>query len=208
MKPGGNVRRLAACSAPLALILLGAAAVSGRAAPRATIQGAPSLTIGSVVPAAPCGSVTLPLTIAAADHAISSLAFAVDYSARALALDPTDADADGQPDAIRFHLSGAFSTVVTPRAAQDGVGQLDFAVFDPAPPLERLPDGVLVDLTLLVRPGLRTDGNIAVRFGTAPPPSFGDTSGASVAGAAVDGMVRLGASLGSCLMLPELPVGR
>jgi uncharacterized repeat protein (TIGR01451 family) len=142
----------------------------------------PALAMPDQVSAVPGGLATVPVTFAANDHSITSLAFSVDYDETWLALDPADHDGNGIPDAVIFSLPGDFTASVT-LDEDDTDGEVDVFIGDIAPPLTSLSDGPIAFMILDVgsSPG-STQG--AVRFSLDPKASFGDTSGQSVPGTA------------------------
>ncbi len=143
----------------------------------------PALTLPDQVPAVPSGLVTLPVSFAANGHSITSLAFSVDYDETWLALDPTDRDGNGIPDAVIFSLPGDFTYSVT-FDGDDADGEVDIFIGDISPPLTSLSDGPIVFMILNVDSSSgSTQG--AVRFSLDPAASFGDTSGQSVPGTAM-----------------------
>ncbi len=196
-------RRGVASAAGLALAvwLGGAAGVPAVAGPAQPPAG-PSLTIAADVPATPGGTAQVPLTFKAGGAEIASLAFSVDYDSALLSIDPADEDGDGVPDAVAFDLPGAFVTIVS-LDPTDADGELDVVITDLIPPLARLPDGDLVQVTF-------DAGDPAgplsspVRFSRDPPASFGSTSGTSIPGATADGSVRFGAGVAGRIYLPLL----
>lgn len=142
----------------------------------------PALAMPDQVSAAPGGLATVPVTFDANGHSITSLIFSVDYDETWLALDPTDHDGNGVPDAVIFSLPGDFTASVTFDEG-DADGEVDVFIGDISPPLTSLSDGPMVFLLLDAdsSPG-KTQG--AVRFSLDPAASFGDTSGQSVPGTA------------------------
>jgi len=124
----------------------------------------------------------VPVTFAANDHSITSLAFSVDYDETWLALDPTDRVGNGIPDAVVFSLPGDFTPSVI-FDESDADGEVDIFIGDISPPLTALSDGPIAFMILNAAssPG-RTEG--AVLFSLDPSASFGDTSGRSVPGPA------------------------
>ena len=141
----------------------------------------PALTMPEEVQAV-AGQAIVPLTFAANGHSITSLAFSVDYDETWLALDPTDRDGNGVPDAVVFSLPGDFTYSVTFDEG-DADGEVDIFIGDITPPLTSLSDGPFVFMLLDAdsSPG-GTQG--AVRFSLDPAASFGDTSGQSIPGTA------------------------
>lgn len=151
-----------------------------------TTSAAPMLTIGSATPEG--SSVTLPVSLDSSGANISSVAFSIDYDETRLALDPTDADGDDVPDALRLTTPDGFELVAT-FDASDTDGEIDIFIGDLAPALATLPDGAILSVTLDV---VEQSGSIAaVRVATEPAVSFGTTQGASVAGSGTGGVVRL-----------------
>lgn len=150
--------------------------------PVPSLAEGPALTLPDQVPAVPGGLVTLPVSFAANGHSITSLAFSVDYDETWLALDPTDRDGNGIPDAVVFSLPGDFTYSVTFDGG-DADGEVDIFIGDISPPLTSLSDGPIVFMILNVdSPPGSTER--AVRFSLDPTASFGDTSGQSVPGTA------------------------
>lgn len=157
---------------------------------------APVLSIGSAAPTV--GRVTLPVSLSSGDAAVSSVAFSIDYDETQLAFDPTDADGDGTPDALRLATPDGF-TLSTTFDASDTDGEIDIFVGDLSPALDELPDGTLLFLTLdLVG---QPDDTAAVRIAADPAVSFGTPQGVSVAGSGTDGTVQPGTT-GPALYLP------
>ncbi len=129
------------------------------------------------------GTVLVPIDFNAAGHAITSLVFSLDLDAERLAFDPSDADGDGLPDAVRL-----LGTPLSWRSARfdptDIDGELDILLADLAAEASTLADGRLFEIELRI---LDSDVSLgdAVRFAADPAASFGDTAGRSVPGDAV-----------------------
>jgi hypothetical protein len=141
----------------------------------------PALTMPEEVQAV-AGQAIVPLTFAANGHSITSLAFSVDYDETWLALDPTDRDGNGVPDAVVFSLPGDFTYSVTLDEG-DADGEVDIFIGDITPPLTSLSDGPFV--FMLLDADSSPDGTQgAVLFSLDPVASFGDTAGQSVPGTA------------------------
>ena len=148
----------------------------------------PSLTIGSAT-AAPNTAVTLPITFDSGGNGISSLVFSVDFDPSLLLFDESDNNLDGIPDAIDFNVPVSFAPSVTYDAA-DSDGELDFAIFDFAPPLASLPNGVIATMTFMTA-DVGSETVTAVNFSTDPPPSFGSNTGQSIPGTTTGGTVTI-----------------
>jgi hypothetical protein len=158
----------------------------GTLSPAAATEGAmlatlnaPVLTVGAAQPASD-GTVALPILLDSGDHAISSLFFAMDYDERGYALDPTDRDGDGIPDALHLDLPDGFEAIVRVDA-DDTAGELDILLADVSYPLTAMPDGTLGTLTLDIV-DTPTDATTAARVGSSPAVSFGNTEGAEIPG--------------------------
>ncbi|MCE7987352.1 MAG: hypothetical protein DYG89_39800 [Caldilinea sp. CFX5] len=184
----------------------GAAPVSARPHPAsfAAPQTGPALSIaaGQVVTAGQ--AIQVPIAFQSNGHAIAAMIFSVDFDEQCLALDPTDQNQDGRPDAISWQLpAGQMASVVVDLSDSDG--ELDFTIADYFPPFIVVPDrAALVTLTLntTCQPAPGTSITAAVAFSTGPAPSFGSTSGASVAGSATDGSVIIHSSTPEPTMTP------
>ncbi len=151
----------------------------------------PTLSIPGRPGAAPGEPVEIPIDFTAYGHDIAAATFSIDYDETCLAFDPTDADADGLPDAIAFSVPAAFDvTVFTDLGDTDG--EIDVAVFD-LPPIATLPDGLLATLTLdtLCDPAPDPGLQAPVLFSLDPPASFGDTEGGDVPGVAEGNLVKI-----------------
>jgi len=152
-------------------------------------QSGPELGIGDVA-ARPGAAVEVPIRFGAKGHEISTLLFSIDYDSTALLLDPADADGDGVPDAVALKLPAGLvgSATLDPN---DTDGELDVLITGMQAPLPKVPDGTVVVLTFRPQSGSGEEGDAAaVGFASTPPPSFGSTTGQSVAGSASAGTVR------------------
>jgi hypothetical protein len=161
-----------------------------------TAEAAPVLHIGSAT--AEGGSVTLPVSLDSGGTSVSSVAFSIDYDETRLAFDPTDANGDGVPDALRLTTPDGFDLSATVDVSR-AEGEIALFIGDLTPALAALPDGALLTLTfdLIGAPS----GTAAVRVAAAPAVSFGTPTGTSVAGSGTNGAVRLSAG-STTLYLP------
>ncbi|MCA9994880.1 MAG: PKD domain-containing protein [Anaerolineales bacterium] len=148
----------------------------------------PSLTIGSAT-VAPNTVVTLPITFDNGGNNISSLVFSVDFDPSLLLFDNSDNNLDGIPDAIDFNVPVAFAPSVT-FDASDTDGELDFAIFDFAPPLASLPSGDIATITFTTA-DVGSEVVTAVNFSTDPSASFGSNTGQSIPGTTTNGSVTI-----------------
>jgi hypothetical protein len=182
-------------------------AACGTGAPWAVAQpgSGPTLSIPTGLPATPGGDVVVPIAFAARGADVASLVFSIDYDTELLTVDPTDADDDGSPDAVAFHLPGGFVTTVLLDPA-DADGELDIVITDLLPPLSRLPDGDLVKVTFATADS-PAPITTPIRFSSDPSPSFGSTTGSTVAGTWAEGSVRIGAAPAASISLPRLVRG-
>ena len=174
------------------LIILSAVALwglpdEGIASLLAAPLSGPSLVIPDLIPAQPGESVVIPVTFNSNSTDIASIIFSIDYDERYLTFDPT------VPGALVFHLpSGQGFVSDCTLNASDTDGEMDCVITQFTPPLDPIPDGVLLEFILQV--GTPASGVIAaVNFSVDPSPSFGGTSGQSVpAGLIDDGSVKIG----------------
>ncbi len=184
------------------LIFDGPGACSGgvTTASLSTLTADLSLSTPGRVMASPNAQVVVPITYTAGEeHAISSLAFSVDYDADWLGLDATDVNGDDIPDAITFDLPPGFEAFAT-FDPNDVNGELDFFIIDIAPPLNPLSDGVIATITF--NTGDPSVGGAEIRFSHSPAASFGDTTGKSVAGVTEGGSVVNAVTTWHYLYLP------
>lgn len=160
-------------------------------APVAAPQAGPALAIaaGQVVTAGQ--AIQVPIAFQSNGNAIAAMIFSLDFDEQCLAFDPADQNQDGRPDAITWQLpAGLVASVVVDLSDSDG--ELDFTIADYFPPFVVVPDRaalVTVLLNTTCQPAPGTSVTAAVAFSTNPDPSFGSTSGASVAGSTSDGSV-------------------
>jgi hypothetical protein len=147
----------------------------------------PSLVIPDLIPSNPGGSVVIPVTFDSNGEDIASIIFSIDYDERYLTFDP------GVPNAVVFNLPSSQGFVSNCELNKlDLDGEMDCYVTQLTPPLDPIPDGVLLQFILQV--GTPASPVIApVGFSNDPAPSFGDTTGQSVpAGLIDDGSVEIG----------------
>ena len=179
-------RRLLVVSLAFMLLIVGGLA-SGNAILAA---GEPNLSISSNIAAYEGLTVSVPVSFTNNGSEIASTAFSLDFDQSCLAFDPTDEDQDGIPDAITFNfLPPAFNSFVSFNG-DDTDGELDLLIGDLTPPLEALPDGIIlaiVEFTTTCQPTVIAP----VEFSSAPPASFGDTGADTVSGTVTDGSVEI-----------------
>ena len=155
----------------------------------------PQLSISTNIPANANSTVVVPIQFTSNGFDIASTVFSIDYDQTLLSFDDTI------PDAIDFNLPSDFSGACSPDLA-DTDGEIDCFILDPLVPLESLPDGVVLNLTLRTKNPL-SPALADVGFSTtSPPASFGDTTGASVPGSTLDGSVQIGEGFPSWAYLP------
>ena len=160
----------------------------------AAIAG-PQLSISSSIPANPNSTVVVPVIFTSNGANISSTVFSIDYDETWLSFDET------VPNAIEFTLPTAFAGQCSPDQA-DPDGEIDCFIIDPLVPLESLPDGVLLNITLRTKNPLSPVVAKAGFSTSSPAASFGDTNGQSVPGSTLDGSVQIGAGIPSWVYLP------
>jgi hypothetical protein len=144
--------------------------------------GAPTLHIGSATAAG--SSVALPVSLDSGEAEVSSIVFTIDYDEARLAFDPTDADGDGVPDALRLTTTDGFDLSSTVDVSKTD-GEIAISLGDLTLPLAALPDGEVISLTF-DHVG-QTGGEAEVRVADV---SFGTPQGSSIAGGSTSGSVR------------------
>lgn len=155
------------------------------AAPVAPVEGLPglALSIPAGLTAERDGKVLVPIHLATGGSQLNSLIFSLDYDESTFAFDPTDADHDGVPDAVRIDLGATIRSVTV--NSDDAYGELDFIFtsFSSVP----FPDGIVAEVEL-EHHGSSSE-EVAMRLSRSPAPSFGGVSGQSLPGQAHDGSV-------------------
>ena len=156
---------------------------------QASSGSAPALSMTLASSGADGDQVTVPVAFSGGGHDIASLAFSLDYDKTQLRFDPTDANGDGIPDALRFNLPPGFTGTVY-HDGSDMDGELGVVVADLAAPIEALADGVVAEVTFIVDAFMGTD-TMNVSFSQHPGASFGSTTGQSVPGNTSNGVVLI-----------------
>lgn len=138
-------------------------------------------------------TVEIPISLRGNGEAIAGAAFRINFDAQQVAVNPTDANHDGIPDAIRFNVPVDLMRSV--KVGEDGAS-IDIAVADLSLPLFELPDNVLVKVAVTVKP---SGAAIPLQIGLNNA-SLGNTNGMNVP---VDVEV-VGQAMESRLYLPVL----
>jgi hypothetical protein len=147
----------------------------------------PSLSIPDMIPAEPGESVVIPVTFESNGSDIASIVLSIDFDEHYLTFDPS------VPGALTFHLpSGQGFVYDCALDASDLDGEIDCYITQLMPPLDPIPDGVILEFILQV--GTPVSPVVArVGFSIDPSPSFGDTEGQSVPAGLIDeGSVAIG----------------
>jgi hypothetical protein len=145
---------------------------------------APVMSIPSQIAADPNSTVKVPVSFTGNSNSVSSVVFSIDYDNTWLQYD------NSLPNPLTVSIPNGFVGTCTPNTA-DTFAEINCFVYDPTPPLDVMPDRVLVTVTL--RTGNAPGGTIApVNFSSTNPVSFGNTSGQAVAGSGVNGSVKIG----------------
>lgn len=142
---------------------------------------------------------TVPVNFAGQGLHIAATAFAVNFDESCLRLDPTDADSNGIPDAVKLMTPPGFELIARANIS-DTNSELNLFIGDLTPPLTALPDGPLVtiDLKASCQPQ-ETPLPVRVGFATAPSASFSDLQGVTMPGQLVEGAVAIQPGLsGDC----------
>lgn len=156
------------------------------------VQPVPALAIEEAIPAAEHETVDVGVALYTAGASIAATAFSVDYDQTCLAFDDTDANGDGVPDALAFHVPAGFA-VTAFHDPGDGDGEIDILIADLAPPISTLADGPLVTLTFTATCSPAAGSTILapVVFSTHPSATFGDGLAVDVAGTTTGGSVKI-----------------
>lgn len=178
--------------------------------PPATTLGG-SLEQGPILQIAAGGSVTsgqvftVPIHYQSNGFAIAATSFSLDLDQSCLALDLSDNNKDGRPDAIRFATPSGLNASASVNLADED-GEIDIIVADYFPPFVTLPDLtplLEIQLTAVCQPAPGATQQAYVAFSSDPPPSFGSTTGGSIMGTAIDGFVTIvGPALPTATLTP------
>ena len=148
----------------------------------------PTLTLPANAVGGQGGSVTLPILFNSGGLELASLLFSINIDESKLGFDPTDTDNNCAPDGVRF--SAALPASMVKCASYDGtdtVGEIDFTIADFSRNPRALSGGILVTLTLTVKPTAVVGSTAPVAFGLR---SFGGRNG-DVEGTVVNGAVLI-----------------
>jgi hypothetical protein len=99
----------------------------------------------NIVPTVDGSAISVPVTLDAKGGAIAGAAFTLTYDPQRAALDPTDADGDGLPDAVVFAIDSSLKRSVSVDAE---AGTIKIAVYGLSLPLPTLADGVVATVRL------------------------------------------------------------
>lgn len=122
-----------ACTEPLAMV--------------AAVAAPASLTIPADVNGVGGATVAVPVMLKTAGHAVAAATFALTYDPAVTALDMTDADRDGVPDAISLNVPAGMAKTVS---VDPAAGRIQVAVYATALPMPLLSDGTLATISLQV----------------------------------------------------------
>jgi hypothetical protein len=175
--------------AGLLAILASGSAVAGPVQPRPDVplrpEAAPLLAMPSEKLADPNNTVKIPVSFTGNSNNVSSVVFSIDYDNVWLVYD------NSLPNALQVAIPNGFVGGCSPNT-MDSFAEINCFIYDGSPPLEALPDGVFVTVTL--RTANAPNGTLAaVNFSSTSPVSFGNTSGQAVVGSGQNGSVRIGA---------------
>ncbi|MEO1087799.1 MAG: FG-GAP repeat protein, partial [Acidobacteriota bacterium] len=153
---------------------------------------APRLTVAPEVPVVTGSPVVIPITLDTTSLDVTSVVFSLDYDEACLSFDPTDADADGLPDAIQVALPAGFSALAFVDLA-DADGEIDLSLFANNPTTTTFADGVLATATFTATcASTPADPALAaVRFSDDPVASVGDAAAQSVVPLLFDGSAEV-----------------
>ena len=142
----------------------------------------PGLRIGKVSGLAGSSAISVPISFESKGAAVSAMLFSIDFDEQCLNYRLGNA---------RFNLPPGFVPGIA-YDATDKDGEIDITISDYVPPMNALPDRVLVTLTFGVTCAPTppaTTRVAAVAFAASPPPSFGNPLGGDIAGWVQSGAV-------------------
>lgn len=175
----------------IATLLLGLLLTTAAGALAAS--GQPLVDVPDRIAAAVGESVIVTVNLDNDGEAISGVIFSLDVEPACLALNPTDADGDGIPDAAQFVLPPQFTPSLSYQP-DDEDGEIDVVITDYSPPLGSLPNGPLLALRFEVvcTPPAGENSRVSdILFSNYPPVSFGNPAGESVPGLISTGSVKI-----------------
>jgi len=109
-------------------------------------QASPAtLAVGTSVRTEGTDMIDIPIVLGTAGHHVAAAAFSLHWDAAQLGFDPSDANGDGRPDAVQFHLPEGLLASATYHAE---ASRLDIVVLGIAQPLPQLADGPLATVRL------------------------------------------------------------
>lgn len=133
----------------------------------------PVVAAPAAIAANPGANVTLPVSLQSQGNGVASLALAVKVDTAQFALDPTDADEDGIPDAVTLNApTGMLRMAFYDPAA----GEIQIVLAGMVMPLPVLEDGIVANIQLVGKPGA-TGSAAAVALENV---SLGDTEGGAL----------------------------
>ena len=133
----------------------------------------PVIAAPAAIAANPGANVTLPVSLQSQGNDVASLAFAVKVDIAQFALDPTDADADGVPDAITLNAPAEMLRI----ALYDPLtGEIQIVLAGMTMPLPVLEDGIVANIQLVGKAG--ASGSLSTI--ALEDVSLGDTEGGTL----------------------------
>jgi hypothetical protein len=149
----------------------------------------PSLALPQQAPAFWRRPVDLPLSFTSRGADVNAAVFAIDLDMACVVFNAADSNNDGVIDAVASYLPAAFNLSARYNPTSPA-GELEFVISANPGATAVLPDGVLLNITLLPtclppREGVR---DIAINFA---PITFGTAGNETLNGAGVDGSLRL-----------------
>jgi hypothetical protein len=152
-------------------VVFGKLACTGGAGAASTSLTGKAATLAQAQAVAVNGAVEVPVTLQSNGNAVGAAAFTLTYDPAQYTLDTTDADQDGIPDAVTFHVPGGVMRWAFVNAEE---GKLQLAAAGLQLPMPAFADGPLATVRLQAQPG--ADGT-GIGVGEA---SLGSTDGFTV----------------------------
>lgn len=156
-------------------------------------QSGPELYIAANLHVTEGDEITVPVGYRSHANDVAAVVFSIDFDETCLALDLTDADQNGRPDAIRpLNPTGLIASIAVDLMDTDG--EIDVIIADYFPPFIALPDSealLLIAFSTVCQPPAGSELRADVLFSTSPSASFGDSNGQSLDGMTINGGVTV-----------------
>lgn len=150
----------------------------------ASAWAAAELAVGQNLIGVPSSTVNVPVHLTTNGHNVAAASFALSFDKDQLALDATDADQNGLPDAVTFHTPPGMVTVAN---YNEAASRLELTVYAVTVPMPTLADGLVANVTLQVN----EQATVASTPITLGQSSLGSDQGQAVPVAVSDSAVQI-----------------